>query len=99
MTEEYELNPITSNSSVAAANSSSSVSVSNSKAEYLITQLNAANAKKLAVLVVIGFIAYHGILNWQYGECGYCYSNILFIKNVLLYRQRFLSMAFVQGTL
>ena len=37
------------------------------KAEKFIQQLNAQNAKKVAFALVIGFVAYHGILNWQYG--------------------------------
>ncbi|XP_005182016.2 N-acetylneuraminate 9-O-acetyltransferase [Musca domestica] len=43
-------------------------SSSNSKAEYFIQQLNSNNFKKLALCMVLGFIVYHGILNWQYGS-------------------------------
>lgn len=42
--------------------------VSQSKAEHFIQQLNASNAKKVALLLVIGFVAYHGILNYRYGS-------------------------------
>lgn len=38
-----------------------------SKAEYLIQQLNVTNAKKVAILMVIGFIAYHGVIHLRYG--------------------------------
>lgn len=38
-----------------------------SKAEYLIQQLNVTNAKKVAVLMVLGFIAYHGVIHLRYG--------------------------------
>lgn len=37
-----------------------------SKAEYLILQINITNAKKLALLIVIGFSIFHWILH--YGE-------------------------------
>lgn len=39
-----------------------------SKAEYYIQQFNAKNAKKVALLLVVGFCAYHGILNWRFGK-------------------------------
>lgn len=63
MSEEFELNALQNGADGIATTNSS-----NSKAEYLIQQLNANNFKKLALFVVIGFIVYHGILNWQYGE-------------------------------
>jgi len=40
-----------------------------SRVEYLIQQLNVSNAKKVALLMVIGFIAYHGIIHLNYGMC------------------------------
>lgn len=40
---------------------------STTKAEYIIQQLNAANAKKVAVLLVVGFICYHGLIHLRYG--------------------------------
>ena len=63
MSEEFELNALQSGPDEIATTSSS-----NSKAEHLIQQLNANNFKKLALSIVIGFIIYHGILNWQYGK-------------------------------
>lgn len=38
------------------------------KADLFIEQLNATNAKKVALLIVLGFVLYHGLLNWNYGE-------------------------------
>lgn len=38
-----------------------------SKAEYFIAQLNVTNAKKVAALMVIGFICYHGLIHLHYG--------------------------------
>lgn len=43
-------------------------SIEPSKAEQLIQQLNAANAKKVALFLVLGFVTYHGILNWRFGK-------------------------------
>lgn len=37
------------------------------KADLFIEQLNATNAKKVALLLVLGFVLYHGLLNWNYG--------------------------------
>lgn len=37
------------------------------KADLFIEQLNSTNAKKVALLLVLGFIVYHGLLNWNYG--------------------------------
>ncbi|KAH8244993.1 hypothetical protein KR032_003489 [Drosophila birchii] len=37
------------------------------KADVFMEQLNATNAKKVALLLVLGFILYHGLLNWNYG--------------------------------
>lgn len=59
MSEVLELNPL---------NCDASVSPRPTKAEHLIQQLTATNAKKVALLLVLGFVAYHGILNWQYGK-------------------------------
>ncbi|XP_055617219.1 N-acetylneuraminate 9-O-acetyltransferase isoform X2 [Toxorhynchites rutilus septentrionalis] len=39
-----------------------------SKAERFIQNLNVINAKKLALLMVIGFIIYHGLLHLRYGS-------------------------------
>lgn len=39
-----------------------------SKAEYIIQQLNANNAKKIAFLLVFGFIGYHGLIHLRYGK-------------------------------
>lgn len=41
---------------------------SSSKAEYYIQQLNASNAKKVALCLVLGFICYHGLIHLRYGE-------------------------------
>ncbi|KAH8415359.1 hypothetical protein KR222_005093 [Zaprionus bogoriensis] len=38
------------------------------RADYLMEQLNATNAKKVALLLVLGFVLYHGLLNWNYGD-------------------------------
>ncbi|XP_018798527.1 PREDICTED: CAS1 domain-containing protein 1 [Bactrocera latifrons] len=59
MSEVLELNPL---------NCDASVLPRTTKAERLIQELNANNAKKVALLLVLGFVAYHGILNWQYGS-------------------------------
>lgn len=40
---------------------------STSKAEYIIQQLNVTNAKKVAFLLVFGFICYHGLIHLRYG--------------------------------
>lgn len=37
------------------------------KADLFMEQLNATNAKKVALLLVLGFVLYHGLLNWNYG--------------------------------
>uniref|UniRef100_W8BGX7 CAS1 domain-containing protein 1 n=1 Tax=Ceratitis capitata TaxID=7213 RepID=W8BGX7_CERCA len=59
MSEVLEMHPLNCDASPAPRQS---------KAEHLIQQLNATNAKKVALLMVLGFVAYHGILNWQYGS-------------------------------
>lgn len=41
---------------------------STSKAEYFIQQLNANNAKKVALLMVIGFIVFHGLIHLRLGS-------------------------------
>nr|NP_001259226.1 uncharacterized protein Dmel_CG2938, isoform C [Drosophila melanogaster]NP_001284847.1 uncharacterized protein Dmel_CG2938, isoform D [Drosophila melanogaster]NP_570085.1 uncharacterized protein Dmel_CG2938, isoform B [Drosophila melanogaster]ACL88964.1 CG2938-PB [synthetic construct]AAF45907.1 uncharacterized protein Dmel_CG2938, isoform B [Drosophila melanogaster]AAL39645.1 LD22456p [Drosophila melanogaster]AGB95072.1 uncharacterized protein Dmel_CG2938, isoform C [Drosophila melanogaste len=38
------------------------------RADIFMEQLNATNAKKVALLLVLGFIVYHGLLNWKYGS-------------------------------
>ncbi|XP_064556342.1 N-acetylneuraminate 9-O-acetyltransferase [Drosophila montana] len=38
------------------------------RADLLMEQLNAKNAKKVALLLVLGFVLYHGLLNWNYGS-------------------------------
>jgi hypothetical protein len=38
-----------------------------SRIEKIIDQINAVNAKKIALLLVIGFACYHGILHVRYG--------------------------------
>lgn len=38
------------------------------KAEYIISQINVYNAKKVACLMVFGFIIYHGLIHIHYGE-------------------------------
>ncbi|EDW06193.1 N-acetylneuraminate 9-O-acetyltransferase [Drosophila mojavensis] len=38
------------------------------KADLFMEQLNATNAKKVALLLVLGFVLYHGLLNWNYGS-------------------------------
>lgn len=39
-----------------------------SRAERFIEQINADNAKRLALLLVISFAAYHGMLHLRYGK-------------------------------
>lgn len=63
MIEDFELNVLHN-----GAGETTTTNSSNSKAEHFIQQLNANNFKKLALSIVIGFIVYHGILNWQYGK-------------------------------
>lgn len=46
------------------------------KADLFIEQLNATNAKKVALLLVLGFVLYHGLLNWNYGELSICHQSI-----------------------
>jgi hypothetical protein len=38
-------------------------------AAEIIQQINAKNAKLLALALVIGFIIYHGMLHLRYGKC------------------------------
>ncbi|EDV95368.1 N-acetylneuraminate 9-O-acetyltransferase [Drosophila grimshawi] len=47
---------------------SASVQRMPTRADLLMEQLNASNAKKVALLLVIGFVLYHGLLNWNYGS-------------------------------
>lgn len=46
----------------------STSSSSDFKAENLIHILNVKNAKKVCVLLVLGFIIFHGYLHFQYGN-------------------------------
>ncbi|GAB0100574.1 CAS1 domain-containing protein 1 [Sergentomyia squamirostris] len=48
-----------------------------SKAEYIIQQLNVNNAKKVALLMVLAFVAYHGLLHLRYGtdSCKWLLAN------------------------
>lgn len=39
-----------------------------SRAERIIEQINANNAKKVALLMVLGFVCYHELLHLRYGE-------------------------------
>lgn len=39
-----------------------------SKADYYVQQLNASNAKKVALCLVLGFICYHGLIHLHYGN-------------------------------
>lgn len=48
-----------------------------SKAEQIIQQLNAANAKKVALLMVLGFIIYHGLIHLRFGKFLILVSNII----------------------
>lgn len=50
-----------------------------SKAEQFIEQINADNAKRIAVLLVIGFSIYHGILHLRFGK--YYEHNL---KNIII---------------
>lgn len=52
------------------------------KADLFMEQLNATNAKKVALLLVLGFVLYHGLLNWNYGAL-----SILFgLSEIVKYR-------------
>ena len=94
MSEVLELNPL---------NCDASVLPRPTKAEHLIQQLNANNAKKVALLLVLGFVAYHGILNWQYGKrlsLFLAYDTLhvytfIYISNLINIRERFVSMAVI----
>ncbi|XP_075158940.1 N-acetylneuraminate (7)9-O-acetyltransferase [Haematobia irritans] len=74
MNEEIELNHLQQNDGgagvggVVSGVQDAPITNSNSKAEYFIQQLNSNNFKKLALCMVVGFIIYHGILNWQFGN-------------------------------
>lgn len=46
-----------------------------SRAEQIIDQINADNAKRIALILVVGFAAYHGILHLRYGKYIYLTSN------------------------
>lgn len=39
-----------------------------SRAERIIEQINASNAKKVALFMVFGFICYHELLHLRYGK-------------------------------
>lgn len=39
-----------------------------SRIEGIIDKINSKNAKKVALLLVIGFVCYHGILHVQFGN-------------------------------
>lgn len=39
-----------------------------SRIENVVEQINASNAKRLALLMVLGFICYHGALHLRYGK-------------------------------
>lgn len=64
-------NDNSNNQSATSPNAYPSSSHINCKAEYLISQLNATNIKKLAVTLVLAFIVLHGFLHWQYGICSF----------------------------
>lgn len=72
------------------------------KADLFIEQLNATNAKKVALLLVLGFVLYHGLLNWNYGKLSICHQSIdLYIRCdvYVLSRKRLLPMAVIEGSL
>lgn len=39
-----------------------------SRVENIIEQINATNAKRVALLMVLGFSCYHGLLHFRYGK-------------------------------
>lgn len=39
-----------------------------SRIENVVEQINASNAKRLALFMVLGFVCYHGILHLRYGK-------------------------------
>lgn len=41
---------------------------SKNKVEQFIEQINATNAKRIALLLVIGFTIYHGVLHLRFGK-------------------------------
>lgn len=55
-------------------NSDSPTNQKISNADYYVQQLNASNAKKVALCMVIGFICYHGLIHLHYGK----FSNIVY---------------------
>lgn len=53
-----------------------------SSIERIIDQINSKNAKKIAVLLVLGFACYHGILHIKYGNAKFFHSIQTFIKDI-----------------
>lgn len=43
-----------------------------SKADYIIQQLNVQTAKKVCFLLAFSFIIYHSIIHFKYGELPSC---------------------------
>lgn len=58
-----------------------------SKAEYLIKQLNVTNAKKIALLLVLCFIGYHGLIHLRYGMTPFRLINFNFIIIIFNFKE------------
>lgn len=51
-----------------------------SRAEKIIEQINANNAKKVAFILVLGFVCYHEIFHLRYGKFGTSLKKFLLIS-------------------
>lgn len=60
------------------------------KAEYYIQQLNVNNAKKVALVLVLGFICYHGLIHLRYGQYALKLQTNLHVDWSLYFRYGFL---------
>lgn len=60
--------------------------------EKVIDQINAKNAKKIALVLVIGFVCYHGLLHIRYGNLRLCNRMPI---NTNFIRHQFVQMAFI----
>jgi hypothetical protein len=56
---------------------SAEASTKGKSAAEIIQQINAKNAKLLALTLVIGFIIYHGMLHMRYGKRVLCIQHLL----------------------
>lgn len=66
-----------------------------SRVERIIEEINATNAKRGALLLVLGFACYHGLLHLRYGEYSMLLNYICSIIIIYSYRERFLSVVII----